>query len=87
MATHVKISWYKYGFEQGWLSQSIGDETMLLKYFKQILSDCFTQNWHLDITASHKLNYYANFKYTLEPKRYLHVLQVRKHIIAFAKLR
>ena len=54
---------------------------------KQRLSDCFAQGWHHDITASHKLNYYANFKYTLEPERYLHILQVRKHIIAFAKLR
>ena len=86
-ATHVKMLLYKYGFGHVWLSQGVGDEIMFLKNFKQRLSDCFAQDWHHDITASHKLNYYANFKYTLEPERYLHILQVRKHLIAFAKLR
>ena len=86
-ATHVKMLLYKYGFGHVWLSQGVGDEIMFLNNFKQRLSDCFAQDWHHDITASHKLNYYANFKYTLEPERYLHILQVRKHFIAFAKLR
>ena len=45
---------------------TFGDERMFLKNFKQGLSDCFAQDWHHDITASHKLNYYASFKYTLE---------------------
>ena len=40
-----------------------------------------------NIIASHKLNYYANFKDKIEPERYLHMLQVRKHVIAFANLR
>ena len=40
---------------------------------KQRLSDCFAQDWNHDRTASHK--------------HYLHVSQVWKHIIAFAKLR
>ena len=60
-ATHVKMLLYKYGFGHVWLSQGVGDEIMFLKKFKQRLSDCFAQDWHHDITASHKLNYYANF--------------------------
>ena len=84
---------YKYGFGHVWLSQGwlvgwlVGDKLMFLKNFKQRLSDCFAQDRHHDITASHKLNYYANFEYTLKPERYLHILQVRKHILAFAKVR
>ena len=85
-ATHVKMLLYKYGLGHVWLSQGVGDKKKKKK-FKQRLSDCFSQDWHHYITASHKLNYYANFKYTLEPERYLHILQVRKHFIAFAKLR
>ena len=86
-ATHVKMLLYKYGFGHVRLSQGVGDETMSWKNLKQRLSDCFAQAWHHGITASHKLNYYANFKYTFEPERYLYILQVRKHIIAFVKLR
>ena len=83
-ATHVKMLLYKYGFGHVWLSQ--GDEIVFLKKIKQRLPHFFAQDWHHDITASHKLNYYANFIYTLEPERYLHILQVRKHIIVLAKL-
>ena len=71
--TNVKILLYKSGFGHVWLSQGVGlgDETMFLKFFKQRLSDCFTHEWHRDITSSHKLNYFANCKYKLEPERSL----------------
>ena len=87
-ATHVKMLLYKYGFGHVWSSQGVGDEPkFFFLIFKHRLSEYFAHDWHHDITASHKLNYYAHFKYTLEPERYPYILQVRKHIIAFAKLR
>ena len=84
-ATHVKMLLYKYGLDmlvitRCWCSKNVF-------FFKQKILDCFAQDWPHDITASHKLNYYANFKYTLEPEHYPHILQVRKHFIALAKLR
>ena len=76
-ATHVKMLLYKYGIGHFWLSQGFGDETMSLKEFKPRFSDCFVQDLHHDKTVSHKLNYYANCKSTLEPQRYLHILQMK----------
>ena len=55
-ATHVEMLLYKHGFGHVWLLQGVGDETMFFKKkFQQRLSDCFAQDWHHDITASHKM--------------------------------
>ena len=81
---NVNMLLYKYGFGH---RKVLVIQQCFFTIFKQKLSGCFAQDWHHDIIASHKLNYYAHFKHTLEPERYLHILQVRKHIIAFAKLR
>ena len=43
----------------------------------QRLSDCFAQDWHHDITASHKLNYYSNFKHTLQPELFFTIFFIQ----------
>ena len=70
-ASNVRDLLFRYGFGFVWISQDVGDVPALSKLFRQRLIDCCIQDWHKQVTASSKCEYYQHFKTMLNVERYL----------------
>ena len=62
---------HKHGFGYIWYAQEIGDADRFLHIFKQRLIDCAQQEWHLGVSESPKLSFYASIKHSFEIEQYL----------------
>ena len=74
------------GFNDAWLMQSVGDETLFLISVKQRLNDNFIQNWHSRLEASSRAIFYnciSEFKF----QPYLNHIDIKKYRIELTKLR
>jgi hypothetical protein len=70
-ASSVCYVLYKYGFDNVWENQGVGDEKMFLKEFKERLLTSYKQEWSTKLRTSDRFLFYSTFKSTLSMSSYL----------------
>jgi hypothetical protein len=85
-AALVRNTLYELGFNEIWLSQTVGDHVLFLSILKQRLCDTFIQNWNARLTDSSRAIFYRNFN-TFGFKQYLNIINIPKYRYALTRLR
>ena len=75
------------GFGIVWLSQGVGNESVLISKFKDRLISRFKQDWHSDIEEKDKYNFYVSFKSMFHVEYYLLYVTHKWHRDMLARFR
>ncbi|XP_070193997.1 uncharacterized protein, partial [Littorina saxatilis] len=78
-ASSVCYVLYKYGFDQVWIQQGVGNENAFLTEFKNRLVTLYKQEWIETVHSKERFLFYSTFKSALSMSSYLNDL---KHVKA-----
>ena len=82
--THDKNILYRYGFGFAFMNHGVGDTNSFLSLFKK--TD-YGQEWQSNVSDSPKLLSYKLYKYDFVLEHYLHIVDIRKYMIALSRFR
>ena len=74
--THIKNLLFRYGFGIVFFYQDVGDESLFVSQFKQIVIDCYKQDWNASMNDSPKMCSYKEYKVDFICEKYLDVLNI-----------
>ena len=77
--TELKELPFVNGFGYIWNNQNAREINAFILSFERRLKDIYIQNWFENISNSHKLVHYKQYKISYSPAKYLDVLFIRKH--------
>ena len=78
-ASSVCFVLYRYGFDEVWENQGVGDEKLFLKEFKDWLLTLYKQKMVTSLRTNDHFSFYSTFKSNLSLSPYLNDL---KHVTA-----
>ena len=85
-ACSVRNILFRYGFGVIWEAQSVGNEGLFIRTFRQRLIDCFEQNWRAKLQQHDFFSIYSSYRQSLSTRIYVIVISnfyVRKTFAKF----
>ena len=61
-ASSVCFVLYKYGFDEAWLNQGVGNENAFIKLFKERLIFVYKHDWHSNMERNERFQLFRSFK-------------------------
>ena len=74
-ASYVCFLLHKYGFDEVWVNQGVGDENLFLKTFKERLIVAYQIEWNESIQSSGRFTLYSTFKTQFSLSVYLNEIR------------
>ena len=87
-ATSVKVLLIRYGFQEVWDQQSVGNRIVFFREFTDRVEQRYIEEWEYEVGQSSKLSLFRSIASPcIEPESYLFAVKLRKYRAGLAKLR
>jgi len=77
----------RYGYDYVWMNQGVRNESLFMFEFKQLVKDCYLQEWSESVNKNSKLSLFRNLKIEITPELYLSSIRDRTFQSVIAKYR